>query len=202
MSTVAELVSRGYPVDLASLNLCESRKVLVDLPPYPWLHNRRHWYESRLSIKHRCRRFSINDLLGYLVDDVNDLEPRWRRKMVLSELPWLRDHRIQSSVIFPFAAFLSMAIEAAYQQAIMTGQKMTNTARYCLREITMQRSLVLSESYETEMSLTLKQQRTGSRGGPGSWSEFAIYSWTENVGWLENCRGFVTVRRMMVCQMK
>ncbi|KAI4262763.1 MAG: hypothetical protein L6R42_002068, partial [Xanthoria sp. 1 TBL-2021] len=193
LSTVAELVSRGYPADLVCLNHCESRKVLVDLPPYRWLHNRRHWYEPRLSVNHRLRQFPMNDLLGYLVDDVNHLEPRWRRKMILSELPWLRDHKVQSSIIFPFAAYLSMAIEAAYQQAIMTGRTVTGGAKYNLREINVQRSLVLTESSEAEISLTFKQQRTGSRGGPGKWNEFAIYSWTESAGWSEHCRGLVTV---------
>lgn len=193
LSTVAELVSRGYPADLAGLNQCESRKVLVDLPPYPWLHNRRHWGESRVGLNHRVRPFPRNDLLGHLLDDQSYLEPRWLGTIRLSELPWLRDHKVQSSVIFPLAAYLSMAVEAAYQQATMTGRTVAGGAKYDLRQVSVQRSLVLTESSEPEISLTLKPQRTGSRGGPGKWNEFAIYSWTQSAGWSEHCRGLITV---------
>lgn len=193
LSAIADLVSRGYPVAISRVNLNESKKVLVDLPSYPWMHKRRHWHESRLSLNHRFRKFARNDLLGVLVDDVNDLEPRWRSKLLLSELPWLRDHRVQSTTVFPFAGYISTAIQAAYQQAIMEGRIVTSSSKYSLREINVHRSLVLPETPEVELSITLKRQKDGSRGGPSMWSEFNIYSWTESAGWSEHCRGLVTM---------
>lgn len=193
LSAIADLASRGYPVAVSHVNLNKSRKVLVDLPPYPWMHKRRHWYESRVSVNHRFRRFARNDLLGVLVDDVNDLEPRWRNKLLLSELPWLRDHRVQSTTVFPFAGYVSIAIQAAYQQAIMEGRTVKSSSKYSLREVTVQRSLVLSETSEVELSTTFKRQKEGSRGGPSKWSEFTIYSWSESAGWSEHCRGLVTI---------
>ena len=193
LSAIADLVSRGYPVAISHVNLNESKKVLVDLPSYPWMHKRRHWHESRLSLNHRFRKFARNDLLGVLVDDVNHLEPRWRSKLLLSELPWLRDHRVQSTTVFPFAGYVSIAIQAAYQQAILEGRTVTSSSTYHLREITVHRSLVLSETSEVEISTTLKRQKEGSRGGPSKWSEFTIYSWTESAGWSEHCRGLVTI---------
>ena len=193
LSAVADLVSRGYPVNLSHVNLDVSKKVLVDLPSYPWMHKRRHWYESRLSQNHRFRKFPRNDLLGHLVNDVNDLEPRWRSKLLLSEIPWLRDHKVQSTTVFPFAGYVSIAVQAAYQQAIGAGQTVTSSTKYNFREVTVHRSLVLAETSEFELSVTFKRRREGSRGGLGDWSEFTIYSCTESAAWSEHCRGLITV---------
>lgn len=115
LSTVSDLASRGYPVDISSVNQNDSQKVLVDLPSYSWMHKRRYWYESRLSVNHRFKKFPRNDLLGALVDDVNELEPRWRNKILLSELPFLLHHKVQGSVVFPLAGYISIAVQAAYQ---------------------------------------------------------------------------------------
>ena len=193
LSAVGDLVSRGYPVNVSHVNLNESEKVLVDLPSYPWMHKRRHWYESRLSLNHRFRKFPRNDLLGFLAEDSNDLEPRWRCKILLSEIPWLRDHKVQSTIAFPFAGYISIALQAAYQQAVLAGQTITNSTKYNLREVTVQRSLVLTETSDTELSVTFKRHREGSRGGLGTWNEFTIYSWTESTAWSEHCRGLITV---------
>ena len=193
LSAVADLITRGYPVAVSHVNLNESTNVLVDLPSYPWMHKRRHWHESRLSLNHRFRKFPRNDLLGVLVDDVNDLEPRWRSKILLSELPWLRDHCVESTTVFPFAGYISIAIQAAYQQAVLGGQTVTTSSKYILREITVHRSLAFSETSDVELSTTLKRQKDGSRGGPSKWNEFTIYSWTENAAWSEHCHGLVTI---------
>ena len=193
LSAVADLVSHGYPVNISRVNLCVSRKVLVDMPAYPWMHKRRHWYESRLSLNHRFRKFPRNDLLGNLVNDVNDLEPRWRSKLLLSEVPWLRDHKVQSTTVFPLAGYISIAIQAAYQQAMAASVTVTSRTKYNLREITVQRSLVLVEASHAELSITFKRQREGSRGGLRGWSEFTIYSCTESGAWSEHCRGLIMV---------
>ena len=193
LSAVSDLVSRGYPVNISHMNLDVSRKVLVDMPSYPWMHKRRHWYESRLSLNHRFRKFPRNDLLGNLVNDYNDMEPRWRSKLLLSEVPWLRDHKVQSTTVFPLAGYISIAVQAAYQQAIAASLAVTNCTKYNLREITVQRSLVLVETSHVELSVTFKRRREGSRGGLGKWSEFTIYSCTESGAWSEHCRGLITV---------
>lgn len=193
LSAVAALVTQGYPVNISHVNLDVSRKVLVDVPSYPWMHKRRYWYESPLSVNHRFKKFPRNDLLGSLVNDVNDLEPRWRNKILLSELPWLRDHKVQSTIVFPFAGYVSIAVQAAYQQASLAGQALTSSTKYNLREVAVHRSLVLTESSDAELSITFKRLREGSRGGLGKWNGFTIYSRTESGAWSEHCRGLITV---------
>lgn len=46
------------------------------------------------------------------MNDTNPLEPRWRNFLRLSEQPWIRQHVVQGSVVYPAAGYLAMAIEA------------------------------------------------------------------------------------------
>ncbi|KAL8724620.1 MAG: hypothetical protein Q9181_006748 [Wetmoreana brouardii] len=70
----------NYPVSSPSTPL-------GDLPSYPWNHSKRHWHKSRLSINHRLRRFPRSNLLGSLVNNYNDLEPRWRNILRIPDIP-------------------------------------------------------------------------------------------------------------------
>ena len=184
----------GCSVDYAQVNQIDKtrRKVLVDLPSYPWMHKRKHWHESRLSKNHRLRRFPHHDLLGVLVEDFNPAEPRWRGIIRLSEIPWRAHHRVQSSTIFPLTGYLAMAIEATFQHAALQDIQLTKASRYELREISVKRSLVIPENEEIEMSLTLKAHKEGTRTSSGQWNDFCIYSWSESTGWSEHCHGLIS----------
>lgn len=107
-----------YCIDCSAEDPDQPYKMLSDLPQYPCLHTKRYWHESRISKNSRFRRFPRrfpqHNLVSALVEDFNELEPRWRTVIRLSEIPWLPHHLIQSSVLFPFAAYVSMARSAAF----------------------------------------------------------------------------------------
>ena len=196
LNTAGALYCTGYPVESSNLYTSpheKSYKLLSDLPQYPWLHTKRYWHETRISRNNRFRRFPRHDLLGALVEDFNELEPRWRSVIRLSEIPWLSHHLIQSSVVFPFAAYVSMACEAAFQRATMRGQTVGPTYSYNFREIFVKRSLILTESSQVELSFTLRARPDGSKNKSSTWDEFCIYSHTEETGWAEHCSGLVSV---------
>jgi acyl transferase domain-containing protein len=109
LKVASRLFERGCPVNIQAINQPihpECPPILVSLPNYPWNHSTRYWAEPRVHINYRLRRWPRHDLLGVSVKFSNALEPRWRNWIRLSELPWLRDHRVQSLVrlafIFPF----------------------------------------------------------------------------------------------------
>ena len=190
------LYSTGYPVrpfDLGASPLHKPYKMLSDLPQYPWHHSKRYWHETRISKNNRFRLFPRHDLLGTLVADFNELEPRWRSVIRLSEVPWLSHHLIQSSVVFPFAAYVSMACEAALQRAIMRGQDVGPSSSYNFREMVVKKSLILAESSQMELSFTLRPRTDGSKNKSSIWDEFCVYSHTEETGWSEHCSGLVSV---------
>ena len=89
----SELSIRGYSLDLAALNFpkgLDTRKVLSDLPPYPWDHGTEYWHSSRVSQNYRLKERPRNDILGTLVPESTDLEPWWRNILRLDDVPWVR----------------------------------------------------------------------------------------------------------------
>lgn len=196
LNTAGALHCTGCPVELSNLYPSpqeKSSKLLSDLPQYPWLHTKRYWHETRISKNNRFRPFPRHDLLGALVEDFNELEPRWRSVIRLSEIPWLSHHLIQSSIVFPFAAYVSMACEAAFQRATMRNQTVGPSHSYSFREIFVRRSLILTETSQVELSFTLRARPDGSKNKSSTRDEFCIYSHTEETGWSEHCSGLVSV---------
>jgi acyl transferase domain-containing protein len=88
---------------------------LSDLPPYPWDHHRSHWSESRIAREWRMRKHQHHDLLGAKIPDTTGLQPTWRNLLHVESAPWLRDHKINEDLIFPFAGYIAMAAEAIRQ---------------------------------------------------------------------------------------
>ena len=193
----ATLNTRGQVLNFEAINFPVSRDktwgLLTDLPRYPWQHTTRYWHPSRIGDNHRfIRQFPRNDILGSLADDSNDLEPRWRNIIRLEDMPWLRDHQIQSNIVFPMAGYVTMAMEAAFQRAVSRNIKVD---RYEFREISANRALLFEESAEVETMITLRPYNEGTKKSTDSWDEFRIFAWTADKGWVEHCRGLVGVQK-------
>ncbi|KAL8941461.1 MAG: hypothetical protein Q9211_001817 [Gyalolechia sp. 1 TL-2023] len=195
LSMAAALHVLGASLDLSAINQVDPTTLsrpLPGLPAYPWNHSKRHWHESRLSVNHRHKPFPRSDLLGLLVDDYNLQELRWRNILRLTDLPWLSDHNVQGSVVFPLTGYLAMALEAVFQHASLHNLPITTSTSYKLREVQVSRSIVLSEEVPTEISFVLRPRNDGTRGPPPrSWLTFTVYSWTLDNGWNEHCQGLI-----------
>ena len=55
----------------------------------------------------------------------------WKGFLRLSEAPWIADHKIQGSILYPGAGYMAMAIEAAVQ----TADETRKLAAFKLRDI-------------------------------------------------------------------
>ena len=86
--------------------------LVKDLPSYPWDHEQIYWKESRISREYRCRAEPSHELLGVRVDGTST-EFRWRNILRLTEMPWLRGHKLQAEALFPAAGYCVMALEAS-----------------------------------------------------------------------------------------
>ena len=92
LNLASELFMKGCNLDLTAINFPRGegkRKVLCELPPYPWNHEIEYWHESRISQSHRVKSRSRNDILGTLVPESSDLEPWWRNVLRLDDVPWV-----------------------------------------------------------------------------------------------------------------
>ncbi|MCJ1262836.1 hypothetical protein MMC22_002706 [Lobaria immixta] len=185
----------GYSVNLAAINRAEENEwkthsptTLTNLPEYPFDHSKKFWHEGRLSKDFRLRKYPRLNLLGTPAQDWNPLEARWRKFIRLSETPWVEDHKINGSIVYPAAGMLVMAIEGVRQlddgNRLITG--------YCIKDVTFQKPLVISQSQNgVEVQLYLRSVRSGSEKD-SAWSDFRLCVY-EDGHWAENCRGVIQV---------
>ena len=180
--------------------------VIVDLPNYKWNHSTRYWYESVASKEWRFKIFPEHDLLGSKVLGTLWQNPTWQKKLRLSDLPWLRDHKIGSEILFPAAGYIAMAVEAV-RQAEKASTTDTNTAysddkgnHYALRDVEFSRGLVLEDDTEVYLMLTLAPMAAIGHG----WWQFKVFSLPESematpsalpsTSWTENSSGLVCIQ--------
>ncbi|KAJ5357821.1 hypothetical protein N7541_004979 [Penicillium brevicompactum] len=194
-SLASQLVSKGYPVDINRVNFptgVQGLSVITDLPSYPWNHEIRHWDEPRVNVSHRSRKIGYHDLLGVPVNGTNPFAPSWRHVIRLSDLPWVREHTVQSNVIYPGAGYICMAIEAVSQLAQETNQVFSG---YRLRDVDILQALIIPEGPEgVEVQLNIKPVNSKAIGMRG-WNEFNIFS-VGRQGWTEHCRGLISTGEM------
>lgn len=113
------------PVDFRrfrqSLQACpasfKTPRVLKGLPSYHWDHRKSFLSEPKKVRDWRTRNGPIQELLGTPSYSCNNEEVRWRNILKLNEISWLSGHRFQNQVLFPAAAYLSMAINAMLHHA-------------------------------------------------------------------------------------
>lgn len=107
-------------------------------------------------------------------------------------MPWLRDHQIQSNIVFPMAGYVTMAMEAAFQRATARNIKFD---KYEFREISANRALLIEEGQDVETMITLRPYNEGTKKSTDAWDEFRIFAWAVGKGWTEHCRGLVGVQK-------
>jgi acyl transferase domain-containing protein/acyl carrier protein len=117
LSTAGRLYCQGRPLNWKAI----APGSFVRLPAYAW-QRERHWLETEASIEerigHGMRRTGIAPLAAAhpLLGSRLNLAPSircWEAEIDLERLAFLKDHRIQSAVVFPGAAYVEMALVAA-----------------------------------------------------------------------------------------
>ena len=180
LSAVGKLWTHQVSIDLNAL--ISTGSCLSDLPSYPWDHEESYWYETRLSREHRLRVYPHHDLLGVKVVESTDFEPSWRNLFHLNTAPWVRDHKVEDDIVFPFAGFVAMAGEAVRQ---ITGIEDT----FRLRHVIVSTALVVPEGKPTEIVTALRPHRLTDTLN-SKWWEFTITSHNGHT-WTKHCTGEV-----------
>ena len=188
---VCELLARGYPVDLKAVNSPfggEKKEFMSDIPTYPWNHSMRYWKEPRVNKENRYKRFPPHELLGVPISGGTGPTPTWRKFLRSSDLPWLTDHQVDSKVVLPAAAYVSMAIEAI---RLLTEQSSTLHG-FRLREVDVMNALTISESSDGVEVHTQLRPCNESELDHRGWYEFEVSSFGTSEVWIKNCHGFVS----------
>lgn len=163
----------------------DNANILTDLPTYHWDHTTIHWSESRLSREYRFRKYAYHDLLGLRLSSSPDSLPSWRHILRRDESPWLQDHIVDNSVLFPGSGYIAMAIEAIRQLSLdsLPGREI---AGYRLKNVSFTRSLFIpDDSKGVEVLLSFSQA-----DHPALFS-FRVHSVSEESVWVEHCNGTI-----------
>lgn len=122
-----------------------SRQQLVPLkrlPSYPWDHTRTFWHESRRSRALRTRPHPAHPLLGTLAPDSTPTDLAWHNHLRVTDLPWLRGHRLQGQIIYPAAAYMASVIHAALHVASIRQKR---AMKIELRDMFVGKAIVLED---------------------------------------------------------
>ncbi|MEU0517745.1 amino acid adenylation domain-containing protein [Streptosporangium sp. NPDC006007] len=117
----------------------------VTLPRYPWKRDR-YWVAPRAVEQIRLGRLD-HPLLGRRMATA---EPTWEAKLDAETMPYLNDHRIQGSVLFPAAGYLEMAAQAV--------RVMTGGTEATLADIELRRALFLSDGEAGTVQLSFSSE--------------------------------------------
>ncbi|KAI0119053.1 hypothetical protein F4814DRAFT_458445 [Daldinia grandis] len=180
-----QLFCRGYPISItaACLGLCNRRghSMLTDCPEYPFDHSHTYWWESRLSRDFRLMKSPPSNILGSRSMDWNPLEPKWRNIVSLEAMPWVADHVVTNTMVFPGAGMLLMAIEAVEQMR----PKHRKATGYYIKEAEFLSPVILKAATDDSIEIVLQLRPIrNTHEKDSAWSEITIYSNTDNE-WVE-----------------
>ncbi|PHH49683.1 Highly reducing polyketide synthase azaB [Ceratocystis fimbriata CBS 114723] len=127
---------------------------LVDLPSYPWNHENKYWFESHLTKSHLSRVWPRRDLVGARSIDSTPFEMKWRGFHRLAENPWMKDHKIQGTVLYPAAGMIAMVIEAASELAT---ESTSDIVSFEITNFSIHQAMVVpDDAHGLESTLSLK----------------------------------------------
>lgn len=183
------LWAHGIAISLSNVN-CEDnehekpRPIPQTLPSYPWNHEKRYWHETRAMQAERLKKLPRTDLLGVPVDDQNPFEPQWRNYLRVAENPWIEDHVITGTTLYPGAGMLIMAIEAAQQIVQQRDNKSRVVRGIEFRDVSFERGMVVPAEGTIETLLSVKIPTDDA----GMYS-FAVFSNQGSGPWIKHCFG-------------
>src|SRR3954454_23808505 len=160
LGSLGRLYVSGSPVDWQREYPQGGR--LVPLPSYPW-QRERYWIESDRAQRERLGT-KVHPLLGNPMDAAY---PAWSTELDRSALPYLEDHRIQDTVVFPAAGYVEMAIAAA--------RETFGRGPVVVEDLALQRALFLADGNPPTVQLTRDPSSTSfdvhshADGGDQAW---------------------------------
>ncbi|MCG8338156.1 MAG: type I polyketide synthase, partial [Proteobacteria bacterium] len=167
-SSMAELYCQGYHPEWSQKYKAGQNR-FIGLPSYPW-QQEEFWNESESSKQHRIGK-STHPLLGVELDTA---QKTWHNTIDLDQLVFLKDHIVQSSIVFPGSGYVEMALAA--------GRVTFERDSLVVSEFKIEGPLVFVEKEPKMLQLTLD--------GSGRFRIYSKLSKDQKV-WTEHASGFV-----------
>lgn len=213
LGALGQLWCAGVDIDLAKVNrscfitpsalegkiATAAPKVIADLPSYPFSRARLDWAESRLSRGFAFRPHRRHGLLGLPARDWNPSEASWRHIIRYAENPWIVDHTVNGSSVYPGAGIIVMAIEAARQmtesqQQNQNQEKQQRIVGYRVADVRFLRSISVDTSERgNEAQLHMRQRRDNINNTLQKWYDWRVFTIGSADEWLEAAHGSIKV---------
>jgi hypothetical protein len=108
---------------------------------------------------------------------------RWRNVLRISEIPWVRDHEVETQAVFPAAGYLAMAMEAMRQISSFEAKPTSHKVFFEFRDVDFTAALLLStkdghDVEDVELHMTMSPRTTQSKMDSDALFDFTISSWT------------------------
>ncbi|KAI0402748.1 polyketide synthase-like protein [Xylaria palmicola] len=195
-----KLFVSGYNMEWEAINLIpeQSRVLFQDLPPYPWDYSAGlRWSEPRASVELRNRPYTRHELLGSQLLAGNGIDWSWRNVLCADEVPWLRDHKIESQVIFPAAGYLAVAMEAASRANAAHQGFIYEPTTFDFQKISINAAMVVPDQDDLskeliELHTTMSLRKLSAKTVSASIYDFTISSWSGGQS-VVHCVGSVKV---------
>jgi acyl transferase domain-containing protein/thioesterase domain-containing protein len=183
VTSLAGLYVRGQPVTWESLFSAEARA--VDLPTYAFAH-KRYWPAAGRPpademAAPRPRHRAGHPFLAAQVPPADDGELVLTGRLSLDAQPWIADHSVYGSVLFPGTGFLDTMLHAAHQAGATE-----------VEELTMEVPLVVPEKGGVQL-----QVRVGRPDGSGR-RPAGVYARAEDSAaaeWVRHADGMLSAGR-------
>ena len=78
---------------------------------------------------------------------------------------------------------------------LLRGISKDQVVGFKLRDIQASKAFILDDGAHYEMVVTLRSYAEGTKSYSNTWDEFRISSYATGRGWLEHCRGLVSIKK-------
>lgn len=184
LESLAALYAQGYPVQWS--RLFHEGGVCVALPTYPF-RRERYWFEPPAPTERepiggrapgRMDAAPSHPLLGSPFSAATQPESRfWEQRLSIQALPYLMEHQVHGSAVFPGSGYIEMALAAA--------RDLHRDRTLELRQLRFERMLGLTEGTQKIIQTVLTEEEEDS-------ASFQICS-QEGRQWVRHAQG--TLRR-------
>ena len=187
LDLAGSLFSMGLEIELAEVNKTNSisAHVVKDLPSYKWNKATRYIHENRMTAQKFHHGQMYDQLLGWKSPYSEGNEHSFRNVFTLDDLPYIRDHNVAGDILFPFTAFISLAIKALITLSPAL------PASVSMREFHVTRSLRIEEDQRVDITTKLRPAEIGTEAVSSTTWAFEIMSWSESLGWTVHSHGLI-----------
>ena len=170
----------------------QNYKVIDDLPTYKWCYGDMLWNECRASNEFRQRKYPRHELLGSQIPGGNGLDTMWRNILKVEDISWLKDHKLEETVVFPGAGYVAMAMEAVLQAS---GSKLVDRPTFRLENVNILTALALSTgpSSQVEFFTVIRRASITYTSASDAWWDFNISSFQDGIS-IPHASGSISIK--------